>query len=169
MTKMKTIGEKLKEFRESKGLNVKEFARLYDLVLANLYKWEKGTQPNQEDYLKLERIISSNGKSGSSVAPEQPKREVSSIETMSTIAESNKIIAESNRILAEANEKLVVSNANLVSMLIDDSPSNIYSAAESKWHKFLELLAEVASGKRFDSKEEAIASMGTIFSADDNT
>jgi len=52
------IGEKIKEFRKSKSLTIKAFAKIYGLEVANLYKWEKGTKPSdQEDYKKLEQIL----------------------------------------------------------------------------------------------------------------
>ena len=49
------IGEKLKKFRQDKGLSVLAFAKLYDFNKENLYKWEKGTKPT--DYGEVNRLL----------------------------------------------------------------------------------------------------------------
>ena len=59
-TEINHIGLRIKHLRKSKKLSVKDFAELYSLNQANLYKWEKGTTPGVEDYKKLENILNNS-------------------------------------------------------------------------------------------------------------
>lgn len=183
MNKTLPLGERIKKFRLSKGLSAKAFADKYDLILANLYKWEKGTRPSDyDDMLKIESILSRQNSDITHLVnepqaeykTETPKeREMNDYMALKSIAESNRMLAESQmiaaesaKILAESQRQLVNTNADLVMLYrqttVGAGSGNVANV-QAKLDMLLVTIAEVASGKKYHSKEEALATMGKRF------
>jgi len=83
------------------------------------------------------------------------------------LAEAQKIAAESGKILAESQKQLVNTNAELVSLYKHSATGNADEGksadVQSKLDTLLEAIAEVAAGKKFHSKQEALATIGKKF------
>lgn len=82
------------------------------------------------------------------------------------LAESQKISAESNRILVESQQKLIETNAYLVTVktkTTGNDDQDIPPAVHAKLDNLLEAIAEVGSGKKWHSKQEALATLGKSF------
>ena len=78
-------------------------------------------------------------------------------ESNKLMAEANKIQSEANRIQAEANKTLAESNRQLMDMLkvTGHGSEQMPASVAAKFEDLLELLSEVASGKKFESPQEA--------------
>jgi len=180
MAQQKTIGERIKAFRLSKGLSVPAFAKMYNLNKANLYKWEGGTKPSHyEDGIELEKILFSETIPNNNVLNDgeatykTTKKSIKSkdlqnpnkaIETVYNLAESNKTLVDSHKLLVETNANLV-SMIKSITKTIGDSGQDNAAGVEAKFDVLLEAIAEVAAGKRYHSKQEAVATLGKLFYA----
>ncbi len=178
MTKELTIGEKIRQLRIAKGLSVPAFAAKYNLNKANLYKWESGTKPSHhEDYIELEKILFSENNKTKNMANEEEQeyksknKDVKSkdlhgtdktMETVYSLAESNKTLVDSHKLLVETNANLV-GMIKVMSKTTGSVAQDIQKDVYAKLDNLLEAIAEVASGKKYHSKQEALATLGKNF------
>lgn len=73
------------------------------------------------------------------------------------MAEANKVQSEANRIQAESNRLLSESNKQLVDYITAGAGAEIPANVAARFEDLLELIAEVASGSKFHSQQEAAA------------
>jgi hypothetical protein len=80
------------------------------------------------------------------------------------IAKSNVILAEANRTLADAHKILAKNNEDLIFIMKESktplSPSKNLLNEPATFGALLEVLAEIGSGKKWHSKDEALAEVG---------
>lgn len=168
-------GEDIRKKRKSLQLTVDELASIIGVKSDNLYKWEKGTRPNNaEDYLKVENWLTGKLESVPHETPRQEDRPRVVNEGESKYGESFsdrilRLMESNNRILeqqARTNTNLSETNRRLSDELINSRTESKNPLDDpSKWADLRELLADLASGKRFRSKQEAVAAIRSIFGA----
>ncbi len=167
MAKQLTIGEKIKALRLAKGLSVPAFAKKYNLNKENLH-----TKPSRhEDYVELEKILFMENVPRATMlneeeaAYDQPKKDNKSkelhsssraMDTIYTLSESNKIAIQTNADLA-ALLKAVTEKSTAGSTA--DTLKDVYA----KLDNLLAMIAAVAAGERYESQQEAIATLGRKF------
>lgn len=86
--------------------------------------------------------------------------------TIHEIAESNKILAHANSTLADAHKIIARSNEQLIGIIkgtSSDDHSESPITDPTTLSSLLEAMAEIGAGKRWRSKEEAIAWLGNKF------
>ena len=165
------LSERLKAFiGNDENLNVIKFAKKYGFTKENVYKWQGGTKPSDAEVLiKLESILNDcedlenvtnkikdlRG-NDNKVLPNRGE-----INTLYTIAESNRLLADSNRILSEVNLKL----ANQVIKVTVDDPLGIPPKMIPRFVSVLKLIA-TAGAKGWQTEAEALAEINNIFYAD---
>lgn len=156
-----------------------EFGKMFNATKAMMVSYEKGKAG--PDSLFLSRLSSYSGVPESDLMNKSLKeqdlkiKKVEKLEngqieeplamaTMRDLAASNKVIAESNKALAESNKSLARSNEQLVEMVkpIAGVQSESPATVDSKFSTLLELIADVGSGKRWKSKNEAVAELSNF-------
>lgn len=121
----------------------------------------------QEDRVKYDR-------SHQSKTETVDERILNDFKALKSIAESNRMLAEaqiiaaqSSKILAESQKQLVNTNAELVTLYKQNATGSADQdksvGVQSKLDTLLEAIAEVASGKKYHSKQEALATIGKKF------
>lgn len=92
------------------------------------------------------------------------------METISNLAQSNRVIADNNTTISQSQLKLVETNAELAIMIKEminrttvNDVSETVKASDAKFLGLLEVIADLGVGKIWKSKEEGIALLGTKF------
>lgn len=90
-------------------------------------------------------------------------------ESNKILAEAHKMFAESQHKYAEANLKLAHNNQQLIELTkaTVENENNTQPAFDARYADLLELLADVASGKRYKSKQEVLALLSNMHLGDD--
>jgi len=179
----------VKKWRKENGLTQEQLAMQLGITRQLLGAIENG-QPMSKTVEKLFNTLKNAGQISNTVQESQAKYErtshiftespeekiINDFKALKSIAESNRILAESqkiaaesNKILAESQRQLVNTNAELVNLYKEKSTGNAGQGnaadVEAKFDVLLEAIAEVASGKKYHSKQEAVATLGKRFYA----
>lgn len=161
---------------KERNLNVLEIARNSGIPSSRIYKWLDGKgQPKLEDSEKLLKWAKKNldnvprapQEDGIGITMEEEEHTykktepnqskdsgILTLQALVNLTESNKQLAESNHSLSRSHERLV----NMVQKSTGDGQSEIPVSVSAKIADFLELIAELGTGKKiWKSKEEALA------------
>jgi transcriptional regulator with XRE-family HTH domain len=173
----KNVSDLIRDKRKKDGLSAQELADIIGVKATNIYKWENGSRPiDLKIYNKvLKWLASETGiKSipvGKNTLVEEDdreyrlKKESPSLEVILNISDSNKILVQSNKTIAESNHILAKNNEELISMLKTTAYGGQQTSPDvaAKFSGFLELLAQVGSGKKkWKSIEEARAELNKL-------
>lgn len=161
-------------------ISVPKFALEADIPKDRIYKWkQEDTSPKADDVEKINswlaakklekppKMYSATELRESVVQEDQvpygsPDRAYLTNKAVTSIAESNKILAEANRTLADAHKILARNNEELITMIkpatVNDG-QGMTEAFSARFSDLLELLAQVGSGKKWKSVEEARAAL----------
>jgi len=191
-----SAGSELKRIRgENNNVSVQKIAAKIGVDAERWRKWEaKDLNPREEDQLKIEKFFGVDIQELNKIhkvkfsSKNVPER-LNSLEMHEDQTEYQKGDNKSNALntskdramdtlysLAESNKILVATNAELAGMLKSvfykttagadqGNPSDVLSKLDT----LLEVIAEVGSGKKWRSKQEAIATLGKRFYADSGT
>lgn len=164
-------GKQLREARKAAGFrSVSEFAEYLGVNKDNVYKWERGTRPNGEDYQKVENFLNRkmenvphrttrSGEMEKNSTQETERQQL--LDMNSKMAEAMLIDARSRDKDATSRQQLTEINAQLSKKIIERADQGSLLDVETRIGVLQELLAEVASGKKFGSRREAIAAFRT--------
>jgi transcriptional regulator with XRE-family HTH domain len=177
----KSIKERIGELIKSKKISVLQLAEQTGINSARIYKWYKeNTNPKTDDAKILEKWLSSlekgiNNNNQAMEINQQVSRTIEaqmpnekSMEIIKGLMESNKVLSESNKTLADAHYLLAKTNSDLAEMAkkaTESEPQEIPAAVQSKLVQLLGYIAEVGSGKRWKSIDEAVAALHSEFYA----
>ncbi len=174
----------LKKTREKFNLTQAEIAaklgitrELVSLIESGKRPMSKTTKMLLENFNKSEIITNSAHENAGKELPQDAHKFIpSDNQLLQSIAESNRMLAESqiiasesSKILAESQKQLVATNAELVTMYKNNrnatggSEPDITKDVYAKLDNLLEVIASVAAGERYESKQEALATLGRNF------
>lgn len=92
------------------------------------------------------------------------------LDTVYSLAESNRVLADNNTIIAQSQLKLVETNSELAIMLKEvfkkttvSAVSETESTSDAKFLGLLEVIAEIGVGHKWKSKQEGLALLGNKF------
>lgn len=133
-------GEQIRSKRKGLKMSVEQLADLLRVKPDNLYKWEKGTKPNNaEDYLKIENWLSGKMEN----VPEKPESETKT-PTMESLVRSIELNAQSRledievrKIEAKNMERLIAlleknfSSGKHETIPVVDRPNNRQTAGQA--------------------------------------
>lgn len=160
---MGDIGTQIKTYRESRRLTKTEMGKMLNVSSQLLGQYESGRQkPKVDFHTKWKEVF---GESLIETNVSQGTEKELSVSSIMKIAQSNMILAEANKTLADAHIILARNNENLIGMVraTESVESEIPLAVQSKLTDLLGLIAEVGSGKRWKSPQEANAELHRRF------
>jgi len=168
----KEAGKRLMEVIKESGLNSRQFAIKLNGDPSYLAKMEKGEKGISKTYLEaIEKLygvsaqwlmFGTGGKTvphGTAETKEKGRNDPVATEYELTV----KVLADlaiAHRELAEANNMLTKNQETILARMPAGVSAKMIVDDQSRWNNLLELLAEVASGKRhFRSKQEALSEL----------
>lgn len=147
-------GEQIREKRKKEGLSVDELAEKLKVPVQSLYKWEKGTRPNNpEHYTKLERWLEKGLESVPEALETEPKNghSVSGIANTSQLLETINLLVRQNDKLAETNRIL----AEKITTIPVGADSEIQRSVDTMLQGLREFVLKLSVGTRYKSLDEA--------------
>lgn len=168
---------------KSQNISVTRFSRESGIPKARVYKWnQEGTNPKAEDERLIlqwldgdkSKINGENANRGTSGDQQIGENSLpgNTLETINKLADSNNKLADAALVRAKAElvnaekeKSLVDSNADLTKLLrsIAGSVGDKHINDPAISPALLDVLAEIASGLRIHSKEEALQRLGIRF------
>lgn len=129
-------GKDIRRKRKELGLSAEKLALLLEVSADNLYKWEKGTRPNNaRDYLKLEKWL--NGGLESVLKKAEPENDPvddkpvdSGTMIVSLMKQQNQLIEMQNRILSDMKDG-VQSKVDRIDKKVIDIDTNLNSVSQT--------------------------------------
>lgn len=170
------VTDLLRELKK-RNVSVAKFAKEAKIPKGRIYKWNKeGNNPKYEDVSKInkwlgkttmEKSIHGDERDATSLVNDPDKKygnDTSPLQAVIHIAASNKVLAEANLKLADAHKILAKNNQDLITMIkptVNDG-QQIPEVVAARFSGLLELLAQVGSGKKWKSVEEARAALSKL-------
>lgn len=174
-----SFGSEIKRLRQDARISVQKIADLIGVDAERWRKWEdKNLTPRMEDTAIIENFfgmpLNKIGKLLSIKEFLNVPREVKQVpkkdtvihhpmtnEVLLELIKSNFAQAEAHKVLSEANLILARNNENLITKMQSsaDAAQETSVDVSASFADLLELLAEIASGKKFRSKQEALAEL----------
>jgi transcriptional regulator with XRE-family HTH domain len=170
---MLQIHEKIERARVSAGLSQKEMAEKLGIKRSTYQYWEKIT-PGLDKINQVARVLKLPndyffGKSDETEqAPKQDNDEKvsSTMDAIRSLVESNKALSDANKTLADAHLIIAKGNEELI-QLAKGAIANVAARtpviAPAIFPQLLVTLAEIGSGKKWKSVEEAAAVLNKRF------
>lgn len=160
-------GDQIKQKRLKEGLTVEELAHRLKLPVQSLYKWEKGTRPNNIEYYGiLERWLGSGLESVPGALENNSTGDKLTNQIIFNLSESSREHATADRIRADAEILREQNNKKLIDLLIsENAPKENQLAFGSKSGDLLEFLTDLGFGKRWQSREQVAAIVRNILYA----
>jgi transposase-like protein len=165
---LQPVSEILNEIKKRR-LNISEIARETGIPAQRFHKWVQGSgQPKTLDAEKLKAWAFKNLEEvPSSVREDSLAYSLAkspSTDVILSLSKSNITLAEANKTLADAHKILARNNEDLIKMLrpTENDVEDIPPAVAASFSGFLELLAQVGSGKRWKTPEEARAAVNKL-------
>lgn len=168
----KKLVSNLFETLKNRKMSVPEFSELSGIPKDRIYKWkQKGTYPKAEDEKVIYKWINGEklDESPNNVqememrySTSQKPVDTSQSDILAKLTQSNLNLSEANKSQSKANEQQTANEARLIALLEKaegvqkESPSIVLSMIPG----LLEAMAEIASGTRYHSVEEAKAILG---------
>lgn len=162
---MAHLGEKLRDFRQGKNMSQTQMADYIEVGFRTYQEIEKSGVVKKSDVLSRikektgieAQKIAQPGKINKKVVTEN-KHEANEkdlpAKAIYNLTESSKDLSEANRILADNESRLI----SLLETTVGSQKGNPAVAAASV-SDLLEWIAEVGSGKKWGSKQEALAEL----------
>lgn len=149
------IIEEIKKIIQENDYSVARIAREANIKQDRLYKWlDNRGAPKVADTEKLVKWL--NDKLGKTTNEDFHSRAEFSEKAITSLIETNKLQAEANRLQSEANRLIAESNYNISRKFTADVPQANETAVDYKLGQIVLLLGDMASGKKYRTKAEAV-------------
>jgi transcriptional regulator with XRE-family HTH domain len=151
----------LKAFLDLHKINKQRLAGRLKMSKQNLYQLFKSKELQADTVKAIEKELKVSWaqikeQSVNIAVNIEPARDATG-QALVNLTESNKILAESNKTLANSHAELVTMVKGVVP---DQQGTSVTDLA--RFSDFLEVLADVGSGKRWHSKKEALAELNKL-------
>jgi len=144
------------EIRKQRKVSVAKLAKITEIPVDRIYKWESGIgNPKSDDAKKLQEWLNEPEKLQEKVqdqikiVPQKEQKDM--VQVLADLAAANREIAESNKQLSKNQEVLL---SKIKSPERADPKTTIDDL--SRQADFLELLSEVLSGRKMSKKEALV-------------